>query len=60
MPLDPRLYNPIWELGGKLAPDNMTYPQAPTGSTNSTTGATGPTGATGATGPTGPTGNPTA
>ena len=55
MSLDPRIYNPIFALGGKLATDNMSYPTI-TGAT----GITGPTGATGATGPTGPTGNPTA
>lgn len=52
MSLDPKVYNPIWALGGQLGTANMTYPQI--------TGPTGPTGVTGPTGPTGPTGNPTA
>jgi len=46
MSLNPKLYDPLWMLGGQLA----------TGNELVTTGPTGPTGATGATGPTGPTG----
>ncbi len=53
MPLDPRVYDPIFNLGGQLATGNMNYPSAATGPTGPT-GVTGPTGARGPTGPSGP------
>ena len=52
MPLNPKLYDPLWAIGGVLATANETVSTGPTGPT----GVTGPTGATGPTCPTGPTG----
>lgn len=52
MTLDPKLYDPLWSLGGVLATGNESVTTGPTGVTGPT-GPTGPTGSTGATGPTG-------
>ncbi len=52
MPLDPKVYDPLWRLGGVLATGNETVTTGPTGVTG-LTGATGPIGPTGPTGPTG-------
>ena len=51
MPLDPKIYEPIFSLQAQLASDNMTYQRGPTGPMSAVTGPIGPTGATGPSGP---------